>query len=110
MEFSIGDVEKLTGISKDRLRYYEEKRLIIPGRNEDNSYRVYDIEEILKLLGIQLYRAMDMSVKDIVLSGGVFIVRQNIVLRRRTNRNRARRTSARPPGRHKTCDGSPPSP
>ena len=65
MELSIGDVEKLTGISKDRLRYYEEKGLIIPGRNEDNSYRVYDIEEILKLLGIQLYRAMDMSVKDI---------------------------------------------
>ena len=65
MEFSIGDVEKLTGISKDRLRYYEEKGLIIPGRNEDNSYRVYDIEEILKLLGIQLYRAMDMGVKDI---------------------------------------------
>ena len=32
MGLSIGDVEKITGISKDRLRYYEEKRLITPGR------------------------------------------------------------------------------
>ena len=28
MGLSIGDVEKITGISKDRLRYYEEKRLV----------------------------------------------------------------------------------
>ena len=27
MGLSIGDVEKITGISKDRLRYYEEKNL-----------------------------------------------------------------------------------
>ena len=65
MGLSIGDVEKITGISKDRLRYYEEKNLILPERNEENSYRSYDIDEVLKLLGIQLYRAMDMGVKDI---------------------------------------------
>ena len=29
MGLSIGDVEKITGISKDRLRYYEEKNLIV---------------------------------------------------------------------------------
>lgn len=67
MGLSIGDVEKITGISKDRLRYYEEKKLIIPNRNEENSYRTYNWEEIVKLFGIQLYRAMDMGVKDIQL-------------------------------------------
>ena len=65
MGLSIGDVEKITGISKDRLRYYEEKRLITPVRDTDNSYREYDNEEVLKILGIQLYRSMDLGVKDI---------------------------------------------
>lgn len=65
MGLSIGDVEKITGISKDRLRYYEEKKLIVPDRNDENSYRSYDDNEVLKLLGIQLYRAMDMGVKEI---------------------------------------------
>ena len=65
MGLSIGDVEKITGISKDRLRYYEEKRLITPVRDTDNSYREYDNEEVLKLLGIQLYRSMDLGVKEI---------------------------------------------
>mgnify|MGYP003345048464 FL=1 len=45
MGLSIGDVGKITGISKDRLRYYEEKRLITPVRDTDNSYREYDNEE-----------------------------------------------------------------
>ena len=65
MGLSIGDVEKITGISKDRLRYYEEKRLITPVRDTDNSYREYDNEEVLKLLGIQLYRSMNLGVKEI---------------------------------------------
>ena len=65
MKLSISEVEKITGISKDRLRYYEEKKLISPARGEDNSYRSYDFEEIEKVLGIQLYRAMDLGVKEI---------------------------------------------
>ena len=65
MGLSIGDVEKITGISKDRLRYYEEKDLITPDRDSDNSYRTYGLEEVLKLLGIQMYRSMDLGVKEI---------------------------------------------
>ena len=68
MGLSIGDVEKITGISKDRLRYYEEKNLIVPERNEENSYRSYDVSEVIKLFGIQLYRAMDMGVKEIQMA------------------------------------------
>ena len=41
MGLSIGDVEKITGISKDRLRYYEEKQLIAPVRDLDNSYMTF---------------------------------------------------------------------
>ena len=86
MGLSIGDVEKITGISKDRLRYYEEKNLITPDRDSDNSYRTYGLEEVLKLLGIQMYRSMDLGVKEIqqiqesdTIDGicDVFQIRQN---------------------------------
>lgn len=36
MGLSIRDVEKITGISKDRLRYYEEKQLITSVRDTNN--------------------------------------------------------------------------
>ena len=39
MGLSIGDVEKITGISKDRLRYYEEKNLITPVRRRNRPNR-----------------------------------------------------------------------
>ena len=86
MGLSIGEVEKITGISKDRLRYYEEKNLITPDRDSDNSYRTYGLEEVLKLLGIQMYRSMDLGVKEIqqiqesdTIDGicDVFQIRQN---------------------------------
>lgn len=56
MGLSIGDVEKITGISKDRLRYYEEKRLITPVRDTDISVgvtgtfnpRIFDIVEFIE--------------------------------------------------------------
>lgn len=56
MGLSIGDVEKITGISKDRLRYYEEKNLITPDRDSDNSYRTYGFEEVLKALKALIMR------------------------------------------------------
>ena len=65
MELSISDVGKIAGISKDRLRYYEEKGLIFPSRDTDNNYRYYELDELLKAMAIQLYREMDLSVKEI---------------------------------------------
>lgn len=65
MELSINDVGKIAGISKDRLRYYEEKGLISPRRDTENNYRYYELDELLKAMAIQLYREMDLSVKEI---------------------------------------------
>ena len=65
MELSISDVGKIAGISKDRLRYYEEKGLISPRRDTENNYRYYELDELLKAMAIQLYREMDLSVKEI---------------------------------------------
>lgn len=65
MELSISDVGKIAGISKDRLRYYEEKGLIAPRRDTENNYRYYEPDELFKVMAIQLYREMDLSVKEI---------------------------------------------
>jgi len=36
---NISQVEKLTGISKQNIRFYEKEELIHPTRNESNVYR-----------------------------------------------------------------------
>lgn len=65
MKFSISDVGKIAGISKDRLRYYEENGLIAPRRGTDNNYRYYKESELYKVMTIQLYRQMGLGVKEI---------------------------------------------
>ena len=65
MKFSISDVGKVAGISKDRLRYYEENGLIAPRRGTDNNYRYYKEGELYKVMTIQLYRQMGLGVKEI---------------------------------------------
>lgn len=70
IRYSIGDVEKFTGVSKDRLRNYEEKGLLFPQRNRENEYRSYGIEEILRVLSIQQYREMGLGMNEI---GEIFL-------------------------------------
>lgn len=45
---TINDVEKITGLTKKSIRYYEEKGLILPKRL-DNDYRSYNEEDVQKL-------------------------------------------------------------
>lgn len=70
IRYSIGDVEKFTGVSKDRLRNYEDKGLLFPQRNRENEYRSYGIEEILRVLSIQQYREMGLGMNEI---GEIFL-------------------------------------
>lgn len=63
--YNIGEVEKITGISKDRLRYYEEKGIINPQKSELNSYREFSDEDIIQILSIEYYRSIDLGMKDI---------------------------------------------
>ncbi|WP_010097822.1 MerR family transcriptional regulator [Ornithinibacillus scapharcae] len=46
MMMSIDTFSKKTGLSKSALRFYEEKGLLIPGRNEENGYRLYLEEQV----------------------------------------------------------------
>lgn len=63
--YTIGQAADITGISKDRLRYYEEKGILKPDINEENRYRQYSEENIIEILSIELFRSMDLGMKDI---------------------------------------------
>lgn len=64
-EFTIGQVEKITGISKDRLRNYDKKNILSPSKQEENQYRTYRTNDIIEVLGVEYLRAMDLGLTDI---------------------------------------------
>lgn len=58
------EVEKLTGLTRKAIEYYEEKGLLVPKRDE-NNYRIYGEEEVEKLKQISLYRRLGLSMREI---------------------------------------------
>ncbi len=56
--YTIGKVAKILGISKDKLRYYEEKGILVPFQDEQNGYRYYYDHDIDMLLTIEQYRSL----------------------------------------------------
>ena len=43
---NIKEVEKVTGISSQNIRFYEKSGLVHPDRNEESGYREYDTNDI----------------------------------------------------------------
>ena len=68
---SINQVEKLTGVSKRNIRFYEKEGLLLPKRNEENGYREYDENDIWRIKVIKMLRMLDMPLEEIqsVLEG-----------------------------------------
>lgn len=62
---NIAEVEKLTGMSKQTIRFYEKEGLITPKRNQKNQYREYDENDIKQLKLIYVLRKTGLSVGDI---------------------------------------------
>lgn len=58
------EVEKLTGLTRKAIEYYEEKGLLVPKRDE-NNYRIYGEEAVEKLKQISLYRRLGLSMREI---------------------------------------------
>jgi DNA-binding transcriptional MerR regulator len=67
----IGDVAALTGIASGRIRHYE-KIGLLRAQHLSNGYRVFDVEQVLDLLRIDLMRSLGVSINDIarLLEGG----------------------------------------
>lgn len=66
-EMNIKEVEKLTGISSQNIRFYEKSGLIQPARNQKNGYRDYKEDDIRKLKLIKMFRMIDMPLEQIKL-------------------------------------------
>lgn len=64
IEYRIGDVAELVGLSRDALRFYEKKG-VITARKKDNGYRYYSESDIYKLMYILYQRKMNTSLEEI---------------------------------------------
>lgn len=62
--YSTGQIENIFGVSRDALRYYEEKALIEPKKN-DNNYKEYNMWDIYTLLVTDFYKKRSLSIKEI---------------------------------------------
>jgi len=67
----IGDVTALTGIASGRIRHYE-KIGLLRAEHLSNGYRVFDVEQVLELMRIDLMRSLGVGINDIhrLLDGG----------------------------------------
>ena len=63
----INEVEKLIGITKKNIRFYEEQGLLYPSRNRENGYRDYGEDDIKRLEQIKLLRKLGMPIGEIRL-------------------------------------------
>ncbi len=68
-------VEELTGMSRQNIRYYERQGLLEPAREDGNAYRDYSEEDVRRLKLIKMLRMLDMPLKEIenVINGTVSI-------------------------------------
>lgn len=63
--YTINEISKLLGISSDAIRLYEKEGLVTPVRDPQNGYRYYETLEIQRIMGIHLYRQLDVSIAEI---------------------------------------------
>lgn len=88
----INEMERLTGVAKKNIRYYEEEGLLTPGRNTENGYREYCPEDVSVLRRIQLLRKLSVPIAEIrAMQQGTFSVsdgaRRHIVALERAKEN-----------------------
>ena len=53
------------GVPRDTLRFYEEKGLLTPQKDNENNYRNYDIFDIYNLMLINFYKKRGMTINQI---------------------------------------------
>ncbi|MBB4822901.1 DNA-binding transcriptional MerR regulator [Sporosarcina luteola] len=63
--YTIGQVAKFLGVSRDTLKFYEEKELVKPKQNMENGYRNYNRFDIYDIATVNFYREMDIEIKKI---------------------------------------------
>lgn len=66
MDFKIGTVSKMTGLSPSGIRFLEEQGLLSPSGGRKGSYRSYTLSDVSKLLDYRNYRKCGISQEDIL--------------------------------------------
>lgn len=64
---TIGEVEKLTGIPKRKLKYFMEQRLVQPSQKSESGYWLYSDEDIWKAQLASLCWELDFPARSIRL-------------------------------------------
>lgn len=65
IQYRIGDITRLTGLSADTLRYYEKIKLLPPVHRTESGVRVYDERDLSRLRFIQRAKSMNFSLEEI---------------------------------------------
>ncbi|GIN72321.1 MerR family transcriptional regulator [Bacillus sp. J14TS2] len=63
--YTIGQVAKFLGTSRDTLKFYQEKGLVKPKQDHENGYRKYNHFDIYDIATVNFYREMDIEIKQI---------------------------------------------
>lgn len=61
----IGEVAERTGLTRRTLRHYDELGLLVPSARSWGDYRLYDEDDLLRLLQIQNLKALGLSLPEI---------------------------------------------
>ena len=61
----INEIERLVGITKRNIRFYEKEGLLCPGRDSQNGYRDYTQKDVDELRKIKLLRKLALPLSDI---------------------------------------------
>lgn len=64
-DLRINEIERLAGVSKRNIRYYESEGLLSPGRETGNGYRDYTEADLETLRQIKLLRKLDLPLEEI---------------------------------------------
>lgn len=66
MKYKSGDTQKILSISRETLRFFEEKGLITPVRDKNNNYRYYDTLDLNKIVAYKFYRSLEFSLEEAI--------------------------------------------
>jgi DNA-binding transcriptional MerR regulator len=61
----IGEVAERTGLTRRALRHYDELGLLVPSARSRGDYRLYDTDDLLRLLQIQNLKALGLGLPEI---------------------------------------------
>lgn len=65
MQYKIGYISKISGITPRTLRFYETKKLLVPKKDIKSNYRYYTDKDIIMLQQILIYKELGFSLDEI---------------------------------------------